>query len=180
MRIIGEPNSTVFLLSNKIKIPHLSMPKTLTVRSAEARQVKKIGGGLFLLLEASLCIFLLVSSVFASEIPIETIAREASGESFEAQVWVASVIKTRMSERKQTAEQVCLAKWQFSCWNEGARQKARTAEELQVAGMAWAQAQANGANLYHDCSVMPKWAKSPKVKFIRKIGRLLFYKEARG
>ena len=114
-----------------------------------------------------------------TDIVCETIAREASGESFEAQVWVASVIKTRMQERRKTAEEVCLEKWQFSCWNPGVKQKPRTKKELETARRAWEKAEANGANLYHDLSVLPYWAESSKVTFLIQIDRLKFYRERR-
>jgi len=48
-----------------------------------------------------------------------TILGEARGETFEGMAGVASVIQTRMIERKQTASQVCLAPKQFSFWNGG-------------------------------------------------------------
>jgi spore germination cell wall hydrolase CwlJ-like protein len=81
-----------------------------------------------------------------------------------------------MAERHQTAKQVCLAKWQFSCWNKGIHQKPRTEKELATARKAWEAAKASGVNLYHDTSVNPGWAS--KVKFVKQIGRLMFYREA--
>ncbi|MBM3210579.1 cell wall hydrolase [Candidatus Poribacteria bacterium] len=124
-------------------------------------------------------IMLNVTACFASDTVYQTIAREASGESFAAQVMVASVIKTRAKERGLTYEQVCLQPKQFSCWNKGMKQKARTEAEIATAKTAWEQAWAGEANLYHDISVLPYWAKSDKVRFICQIGRLKFYREAR-
>ena len=110
-----------------------------------------------------------------------TITYESSGEPFDAQVQVANVIRTRAIERKLTPRQVCLQKRQFSCWNKGAKLKPRTTAELRSARRAW-EASAkikHDVNLYHDTSVTPWWAKSKKVRFVRQIGRLKFYKEKR-
>lgn len=122
-----------------------------------------------------LTLLICVGIARAEETAIETIARESSNQPFAAQVAVAEVIKTRMVERKQTAKQVCLAKWQFSCWNKGVRQAPRTRAELATARRAWEAAKATGVNLYHDNSVRPSWAK--RVQFVKRIGKLLFYRE---
>lgn len=45
-----------------------------------------------------------------------TVDAEARGEPVEGQNAVAWVIKNRAARRRQTVQQVCLAKWQFSCW----------------------------------------------------------------
>jgi hypothetical protein len=47
-----------------------------------------------------------------------TILAEARGEGTEGMAAVAAVIAQRSIERKQTFQKVCLAKYQFSCWNE--------------------------------------------------------------
>ena len=125
---------------------------------------------LILLLSSSTC--------YASEVAIETIAYEASNQSFEAQVMVASVIKTRMAERGQTAIQVCLAKHQFSAWHPVTHlptQKRRiTPKERELALLAWNEASVGEYNHYarHDCQ--PYWIKSAK-KSVR-IGDHVFYK----
>jgi hypothetical protein len=113
----------------------------------------------------------------AEEIQIETIAMEASNQPFAAQVAVAEVIKTRMAERHQTTKQVCLAKWQFSCWNKGVHQKPRTKAELATAKRAWKISKATGVNLYHDTTVNPSWVK--KVKFVKQVGKMRFYREVK-
>jgi spore germination cell wall hydrolase CwlJ-like protein len=46
-----------------------------------------------------------------------TILAEARGEGEAGMYAVAAVIAQRSFERKQTAAEVCLKKWQFSCWN---------------------------------------------------------------
>ena len=172
-----------------IKTLRQTSTKLNKLRRDEKKQIPQ--GLLFLLLERHLCGVLiwgvilclsLVSSVLAqTEIPIETIAREASGASLEAQVWVASVIITRAEERRLSYDEVCLQPYQFSCWNKGTKQKSRTQQELSTARKAWDIALKNPhmVNLYHDYSILPRWVNSSKVRFIKKIGRLLFYKEGR-
>lgn len=46
-----------------------------------------------------------------------TILAEARGEGVRGMEAVAMVIKQRMTNRSQTAKQVCLEPKQFSCWN---------------------------------------------------------------
>lgn len=107
----------------------------------------------------------------------QTIAREASGESLEAQVWVASVIITRARERKLTYDEVCLQKFQFSCWNKGVKQAPRTTKKLKIAEKVWELAlnDVKNVNLYCNSDCNPYWRK--KVKFIKTIGKLDFFKE---
>ncbi len=134
---------------------------------------------------ALLCVWFLCVMVGGSpsspDIVTLTIAYESSGEPFEAQVQVANVIRTRAIERGLTPQQVCLQPKQFSCWNKGAKLKPRTTVELRTARRAWGASKAmkRDVNLYHDTSVTPWWVKSKKVKFVRQIGELLFYKEKR-
>ena len=47
-----------------------------------------------------------------------TVYLEAEGEPVEGRQAVAWVIRHRMDRRQQTPAQVCLAPWQFSCWND--------------------------------------------------------------
>lgn len=112
-------------------------------------------------------------------VAIMTVALESSGESLEAQTYVAAVIRTRAKERKLTYEQVCLQPYQFSCWNKGTKQKPRTAKEYETARRAWelSEAVAERPNLYHDTSVSPAWAYAKSVHFVKAIGRLRFYRE---
>ena len=46
-----------------------------------------------------------------------TILAEARGEGRDGMGAVAAVIAQRSTNRNLTPEQVCLQKWQFSCWN---------------------------------------------------------------
>lgn len=112
----------------------------------------------------------------AESIPVLTVAYEGSSETFDGQKAIASTIKARMMERKQTAEQICLAKYQFSCWKDGKPTQKRklTQKELETARKAWNEAQAWEYNHYarHDCK--PSWIKASK-KHVR-IGSHIFYK----
>ncbi len=103
-----------------------------------------------------------------------TILGEARGETFEGMAGVASVIQTRMIERKQTASQVCLAPKQFSFWNGGVSEATKkkllaTAQgknALYLADLVIHQQMPDivkGANHYHAVSVSPKWAKNTKL-----------------
>jgi N-acetylmuramoyl-L-alanine amidase len=58
-----------------------------------------------------------VYSANDTDIIAMTILAEARGEGEAGMYAVAAVISQRSLDRKQTARQVCLAKWQFSCWN---------------------------------------------------------------
>ena len=103
-----------------------------------------------------------------------TILGEARGETFEGMAGVASVIQTRMIERKQTASQICLAPKQFSFWNGGVSESTKrkllaTAQgknALYLADLVIHQQMPDivkGANHYHAISVSPKWAKNTKL-----------------
>ena len=103
-----------------------------------------------------------------------TILGEARGETFEGMAGVASVIQTRMVERKQTASQVCLSPKQFSFWNGGVSEATKkkllaTAQgknALYLADLVIHQQMPDivkGANHYHAISVSPKWAKDTKL-----------------
>lgn len=90
----------------------------------------------------------------------EVIACEASGEPYAGQVAVASVIKTRMTERHQTAEQVVKARKQFSCWTGAHLVRRVTDREYNTALRAWNESRAGVYNHYYAyklCS--PSWAK---------------------
>jgi len=115
--------------------------------------------------------------------PIEilTVALEASGEPFLGQVYVARTIITRRRERGQTAEEVCLSPYQFSCHNKGANMLPRTPEELKTAQKAWNHAKtlAVDVNLYCRVDSYPYWRKSPRVEEIAVIGEHVYFFETR-
>lgn len=127
----------------------------------------------------------------AYEIPVQTVAWEASGEPFEGQIAVARVIQTRAKERRQTHDQVCMAKHQFSCYDINGKptQKRKLKQsELDVAQQAWLEAALHGsrvgnANIYMRTDVMPNWLRyglsNGKVKHMGTIGNHSFYREER-
>ena len=114
-----------------------------------------------------------------------TILGEARGETFEGMAGVASVIQTRMIERKQTASQICLAPKQFSFWNGGVSEATKkkllaTAQgknALYLADLVIHQQMPDivkGANHYHAISVAPKWARNARL--VATIRNHKFYK----
>lgn len=126
-----------------------------------------------------LMFLLLLSGTSRAEtlIVYKTIAYEASGESLEAQAHVAKVIQNRAIKRGLTAEEVCLERKQFSCWNEGinSKMKPRTEREIENAKRAWRMAYELDLDIdhYHDTSVLPYWAKT--MRMVKQIDSLKFY-----
>ena len=106
---------------------------------------------------------------------IDTIAYEASNQSFDGQVAVASVIKRRMVERKKTAIQIVMQPHQFSCWKNGKPTQKRTISEKErkMALKAWKASKPWKYNHYcrHDCK--PYWIKKTKSSIT--IGEHVFY-----
>jgi len=114
-----------------------------------------------------------------------TILGEARGEGMEGMAGVASVIQTRMIERKQSASQVCLSPKQFSFWNGGVSEAtkrkllatAQGKDALYLADLVvhkQLQSIVKGANHYHAISVAPKWARDAKL--VATIRNHKFYK----
>ena len=119
---------------------------------------------------------------FENDVVITTIILEAGGEyqvgALEA---VYEVIMNRAKKRKKTPAQVCLQKWQFSCWNDKdiadniakAKKHPRWVIAKNILGKETNYT--NGADHYHaDYIDDPYWAKSMKVTV--KIGKHIFYK----
>lgn len=52
-----------------------------------------------------------------SQILAATLWAEARGEPYEGIQWVAHVIKNRKNKSGTSYRDVCLAPWQFECWN---------------------------------------------------------------
>ena len=103
-----------------------------------------------------------------------TILGEARGETFEGMAGVASVIQTRMVERKQSARQVCLAPKQFSFWNGGVSEATKKKllatpqgkNALYLADLVIHKQMISivkGANHYHAISVAPRWARDARL-----------------
>ena len=114
-----------------------------------------------------------------------TILAEARGEGEKGMYAVAAVIAQRAFERKRTPTEVCLKKWQFSCWN-GKRLK-DLEHLLKVPQGKYALALAKNikllsrdyvgfANHYHATWMKkkPYWAKGEKP--VKVIGQHAFYK----
>ena len=114
-----------------------------------------------------------------------TILAEARGEKQSGMYAVGAVIAQRAFERKQTPTEVCLKKWQFSCWN-GKRLK-DLEHLLKVPQAKYALALAKNikllsrdyvgyANHYHATWMkkLPYWAKGQKP--VKTIGQHAFYK----
>jgi hypothetical protein len=113
-----------------------------------------------------------------------TILAEARGEGPDGMAAVACVIAQRSLNRNLTPEQVCLQKWQFSCWNGKSEQDL---DHLYKSPMAdWAlyleenihsmnRAKVGFADHYYaDWIKAPYWAtgRTPTIT----IGKHLFYK----
>ena len=114
-----------------------------------------------------------------------TILAEARGEGQGGMYAVGAVIAQRAFERKRTPTEVCLKKWQFSCWN-GKRLK-DLEHSLKVPQADYALALAKNikllsrdyvgfANHYHATWMKkkPYWAKGKKP--VKVIGQHAFYK----
>jgi spore germination cell wall hydrolase CwlJ-like protein len=119
---------------------------------------------------------------FENDVVITTIILEAGGEyqvgALEA---VYEVIMNRAKKRNKTPAQVCLQKWQFSCWNgkdiqENIKKAKRHPRWLTAKNILGKETNyTNGADHYHaDYIDDPYWAKSMKVTV--KIGKHIFYK----
>ena len=113
-----------------------------------------------------------------------TILAEARGEGQGGMYAVGAVIAQRAFERKRTPTEVCLKKWQFSCWN---GKKLKDLEHLlKVPQAKYALALAKNikllsrdyvgyANHYHNNKIkLPYWAKGEKP--VKTIGNHIFYK----
>ena len=121
----------------------------------------------------------------AEKIIAITILAEARGEGEKGMYAVAAVIAQRAFERKRTPTEVCLKKWQFSCWN---GKKLKNLEHLlKVPQAKYALLLARNvsllsrdyvgyANHYHATWMKkkPYWAKGKKP--VKTIGQHAFYK----
>ena len=113
-----------------------------------------------------------------------TILAEARGEGQGGMYAVGAVIAQRAFERKRTPTEVCLKKWQFSCWN--GKQLKDLEHLLKIPQGKYAIALAKNikllsrdfvgyANHYHNNKIkLPYWAKGQKP--VKTIGNHIFYK----
>ena len=109
---------------------------------------------------------------------VQTVAKEASNQSIEAQTYVASTLVNRAKRRGSSLEREAFRPWQYSCNNSGVHLKPRTKTELARARLALEAAISNPAPVTHyfdDSIKKPTWA--AKLTFVKKIGRLNFYRE---
>lgn len=112
-----------------------------------------------------------------------TLLAEARGEGKDGMAAVACVINQRAINRNLTAEQVCLQRWQFSCWN--GKKEADLAPLYESKMAPWAlylernimrmnRAKIGNADHYYaDYIKPPYWAKGKQP--VAKIGRHTFY-----
>lgn len=130
--------------------------------------------------------FLLCGSASANDTAIKTIMLEAQGESLAGQTAVGEVIRNRALKDSRSVDSVCMAPYQFSCWNSRLealkRLKKASPEAWQRASKAWAESE--GSNLTHgsefyiakkSLKYMPAWVS--KMKQTTVIGNHTFYKE---
>ena len=114
-----------------------------------------------------------------------TILAEARGEGERGMAAVACVIRQRAEERNLSFDQVCLQKWQFSCWNGKQVQDLKhLLEKPQAQYALWLEANMDklkpealgNANHYHATWMkkLPYWAKGKKP--VKVIGQHAFYR----
>jgi len=118
------------------------------------------------------------------DIVATTLILEAGGEYSEgAMEAVHEVIYNRSIKRNKSMADVCLQKWQFSCWNGKdiesnimkAQKHPRWNKAMKIVNTAKMTNYTNGADHYYaDYIKAPYWASS--MEFTTKIGRHLFFK----
>ena len=114
-----------------------------------------------------------------------TILAEARGEGHAGMYAVGAVIAQRAFERKLTPTEVCLKKWQFSCWNgkslksmehllKGSQAKYAITVAKNIKKLS--REYVGYANHYHATWMkkLPYWAKGQKP--VKTIGQHAFYK----
>lgn len=119
----------------------------------------------------------------ALPVPVATIIGECANCSDEGMIAVGNVIRNRARLRGQTVEEVCLARLQFSFWNDRDRANKfiKNANDLTI-NRAWSAWQASATedvtfgsdHYFADYIATPKWARG--MTFIRAIGRHRFYR----
>lgn len=112
----------------------------------------------------------------------DTLYKECRGESVAGQRAVASVIWNRSQKSGKSLESVCLARRQFSCWNNGYRPiKVRNEQEGAILArfeaiekeMECGAFKPSGIwSHYHALTVNPAWSKGMKNQAV--IGRHVF------
>lgn len=129
----------------------------------------------------SLILLILTTNCKADEIVIYTIIGESANQSYDGMLAVSNVIRNRAKSRRMSHEDVCLQPKQFSCWNDLNWLKSHlkaNSRHIQLARKAWIDSEhksivGKADHYYADYIKKPYWAKS--MKFVKKIGRHLFY-----
>ena len=145
----------------------------------ELRALKSLAKGKTLLLAAAM---LSRCTPAPAGITADTLWHEARGEGRRGIEAVASVIYNRSQSKRMPLEAVCLARKQFSCWNEGYT-KPRPRNELEGGILAFCEGLERqmkagaftpsvNSTHYHTLSVRPDWSAGMKDK--RVIGNHLF------
>src|SRR3990167_7554447 len=128
----------------------------------------------------------LVYALDQDKVAIETILLESRGESYIGQVAVGEVIRNRSKQGQGSINDVCLAPYQFSCWNNlkvaEKALKGVSGEEFQIASKAWNESEdttySNGATHYlakKRLKHLPGWLKAMEETGI--IGNHTIYRE---
>ena len=133
-----------------------------------------------------LILFLTCCKIMAADHTVAlTVLAEARGEGQRGMAAVACVIRQRAENRGLSFKQVCLQKWQFSCWNgKEIKDLTHLLDEPQAKYALWLEAnmdklkpEALGyANHYHATwrRELPYWAKGKKPAKI--VGQHAFYR----
>lgn len=134
-------------------------------------------------IKSLLALFLLCSTncFGESEIVYKTIAMESANQGLEGQIAVAQVIIERSNGSNKSLSAVCLARKQFSCWNDSKLARAwldrhydqKTRHGAVIALNEGFKRPSNGFTHYHALGVSPYWAKGHNGKHI---GNHVFYK----
>jgi len=132
---------------------------------------------------AVLMLLLILPSQLHAGVVALTILAEAQGEKEAGMAAVACVIAQRAINRNLTHEQVCLQKWQFSCWNGKSEAdlkhlyktpQAKYALYLEANIDRMNRAKVGYADHYYaDYIKPPYWAKGRKP--VAKIGQHIFF-----
>lgn len=140
------------------------------------------------LVKLTVTVVLLTSGVLSAaskqdEIVAATLIAEAGGErGTKGMEAVNEVIHNRSVKRKISKAEVCLQKWQFSCWNgvsvesgiAKAKKHPKWSEALRIATSSNITNHTNGADHYHTIQVNPSWNK--KLKKTVTVQNHIFYR----
>ena len=133
-----------------------------------------------------LMLFLSCCKIIAADHTVAlTILAEARGEGERGMAAVACVIRQRAEERNLSFDQVCLQKWQFSCWNgKQIKDLNHLLKKPQAEYALWLEANMDklkpealgNANHYHATWMkkLPYWAEGKKP--VKIVGQHAFYR----